>query len=87
ISMSAQAAQVGFAYFLQFIGMISVYLAVFNILPIPSLDGGRLLFLAIEKIKGSPVNPKIEQNITVAFFGALILLMIYVTVKDIIKIF
>jgi regulator of sigma E protease len=87
VSLSAQAAQVGFAYFLQFIGMIAVYLAVFNILPIPSLDGGRLLFLAIEKIKGSPVNPKIEQNITVAFFGALILLMIFVTIKDIIRIF
>ena len=87
ISMSAQAAQAGLAYFIQFIGMIAVYLAVFNILPIPSLDGGRLLFLAIEKIKGSPVNPKIEQNITVAFFGTLILLMIYVTIKDIIRIF
>jgi len=87
VSLSAQAAQAGFAYFIQFIGMIAVYLAVFNILPIPSLDGGRLLFLAIEKIKGSPVNPKIEQNITVVFFGALILLMIYVTIKDIIRIF
>jgi regulator of sigma E protease len=87
ISLSAQAAEAGVAYFLQFIGMIAVYLAVFNILPIPSLDGGRLLFLAIEKIKGSPVNPKIEQNITVAFFGALILLMVFVTIKDIIRIF
>jgi regulator of sigma E protease len=87
ISLSAQAAEVGFAYFLQFIGMIAVYLAVFNILPIPSLDGGRLLFLAIEKIKGSPVNPKIEQNITVAFFLVLILLMAFVTIKDISKFF
>jgi regulator of sigma E protease len=86
-SLVNQAAQVGFTYFLQFIAMIAVYLAVFNILPIPSLDGGRLLFLAIEKIKGSPVNPKIEQNITVAFFGVLILLMIYVTIKDIRRIF
>jgi len=82
-----QAAQVGLTYFLQFIAMIAVYLAVFNILPIPSLDGGKLLFLLIEKIKGSPVNPKIEQNITAAVFGVLILLMIYVTIKDIIRIF
>jgi len=86
-SLVTQAAQVGFTYFLQFIGMIAVYLAVFNILPIPSLDGGRLLFLAIEKIKGSPVNPKIEQNITAVVFGILILLMIWVTIKDIIRIF
>jgi len=86
-SLVSQAAQVGFTYFLQFIAMIAVYLAVFNILPIPSLDGGRLLFLAIEKIKGSPVNPRIEQNINAAFFGVLILLMIWVTIKDIIRIF
>jgi len=82
-SMVAQAAQAGFSYFLQFMAMISIYLAVFNILPIPSLDGGKLVFLTIEKIKGKPVSPKIEQGITVAVFGTLIILMIIVTAKDI----
>jgi regulator of sigma E protease len=84
-SLVAQAAQVGFAYFLQFIAMISIYLAVFNILPIPSLDGGKLVFLLIEKLKGKPVSPKVEQAVTGAVFGVLILLMIFVTAKDIIR--
>ncbi len=86
-SLMTQAAQVGVNYFLQFVAIISVYLAIFNILPIPALDGGKLLFLGIEKIKGSPVNQKIEQNITTAFFGLLILLMILVTIKDIARLF
>ncbi len=82
-----QAAQVGINYFLQFIAMIAVYLAIFNILPIPALDGGKLVFLVIEKVKGSPVNQKIEQNITAAFFTLLILLMIWVTIQDITRLF
>ena len=86
-SLMNQAAQVGINYFLQFIATISIYLAIFNILPIPALDGGRLLFLGIEKIKGVPVNQKIEHNITAAFFALLILLMIWVTVKDVVRLF
>lgn len=82
-----QAARVGISYFLQFIAMISVYLAIFNILPIPALDGGKLLFLGIEKIKGRPLNQKFEIRITTFFFVLLVILMILVTVKDIIKIF
>lgn len=86
-SLIIQAAQVGLNYFLQFIAIISVYLAIFNILPIPALDGGKLLFLVMEKIKGRPVNQKIEQSITTAFFAILILLMIWVTIKDISRLF
>ena len=86
-SLLSQAAQVGINYFLQFIAIISVYLAVLNILPIPALDGGKLLFLGIEKIRGNPVNQKIEQNLTTAFFVLLIALMIWVTIKDITRLF
>ncbi len=82
-AMVAQAVQVGLSYYLQFIAIISIYLAIFNLLPIPALDGGRLLFLGIEKIKGCPVNPKIEQNITAIFFVLLIALMLWVTIGDI----
>ncbi|PIP24404.1 MAG: hypothetical protein COS25_02880 [Candidatus Nealsonbacteria bacterium CG02_land_8_20_14_3_00_37_10] len=83
----AQAVQVGLSYFLQFIAIIAIYLAIFNLLPIPALDGGRLLFLGIEKIKGSPVNQKIEQNITTGFFILFIALMILVTIKDVARLF
>ena len=86
-SLVAQAVKVGLSYFLQFIAIISIYLAIFNLLPIPALDGGRLLFLGIEKIKGSPVNQKIEQNITAGFFIFFIALMILVTIKDISRLF
>ena len=71
----------GISDFLFFIALISVALALINILPIPALDGGKLLFLIIEKIKGSPINRKIEQNITAGFFVLLILLMLFITVK------
>ena len=77
----------GLVNFLMFLSMISIWLAVFNILPIPALDGGKLLFLAIEKIKGKAVNPKTEQKITLIFFGLLLGLMLFVTIKDIIGLF
>jgi len=82
-----QAAQVGIVYFIQFIAMIAVYLAVFNILPIPALDGGKLLFLAIEKIKGKPVDPMTEQKITAVFFGIFLILMLIISIKDIGRLF
>jgi len=86
-SLMTQAAHLGLTYYLQFIALISIYLAIFNILPIPALDGGKLLFLGIEKVRRKPVSQKIEQSITSIFFALLIALMIWVTIKDIIRIF
>lgn len=82
-----QVSQLGINYFLQFLGMIAIYFAIFNILPIPALDGGKLLFLGIEAIRKKPVSEKIEQNVTTAFFALLIALMILVTIKDISRLF
>lgn len=82
-----QASNMGVIYFLQLIAVISVFVALFNILPIPATDGGKLLFLIIEKIKGKPLNQKIVQNIELAFFSLLIILMIFVTYKDIQRFF
>lgn len=67
--------------------LLSINVGFINILPFPAFDGGHILFLLIEKIKGSPVNPKIENIIHTIGFGFLILLMIYITIKDIIKLF
>ena len=86
-SLFNQAGQMGVNYFLQFIAVISVYIALFNILPIPAVDGGKLLFLIIEAIRKKPISPKIEQNITTFFFALLIMMMIWVTIKDISRIF
>jgi len=85
--LMAQASQLGVNYFLNFLGLIAVYLAIFNALPIPAVDGGKLLFLGIEGLRRKPVPQKIEQNITTAFFLALIILMVFVTIKDVARLF
>lgn len=86
-SLTGQAARVGFNYLLQFMAMISINLAVLNIIPFPALDGGRALLLVVEKIKGSPVHKEVEGWINVAGFYLLIALMLYITYKDISKFF
>ncbi len=86
-SLTGQAAQVGFNYLLQFVAMISINLAVLNIIPFPALDGGRVMLLVVEKIKGSPVHKSVESWMNVAGFYLLVALMIYITYKDIAKFF
>lgn len=63
--------------------LISMNLAILNILPIPALDGGHLMFLIIEKIMGKPLNEKVIEVISTVFFSLLIILMIYVVFNDI----
>jgi len=83
--ITAQASSMGFVYLLQLLALISLNLTVINIFPFPALDGGRLLFLGIEKIKGSPLNPKFEKWANAVGFALLIFLMVAITIKDIIK--
>lgn len=85
--IAGSAAKFGFVYFLSFIAFLSVNLAIINILPFPALDGGRLLFLLIEKIKGSPVSPKISSVVHGAGMAILLTLMLMVTYRDILKLF
>ena len=81
------AASIGWQSVLNFAGFISVNLGVMNLLPIPALDGGRILFLIIEKIRGKKMNPDREGMVNFVFFALLILFMIFVTFSDIKKIF
>jgi len=85
--LNFQMLQLGINYFLNFIVVVSIALAVCNLLPIPSLDGGKLMFLIIESIKGSPVNPKIENTITSVMFILLLGAMVFITYKDILGFF
>lgn len=87
VDLFRQASQVGISFFLQFIAIISIYVALFNILPIPSVDGGKFLFLMIEAIRKKPVSQKTEQKITTVCFGLLLILMVFVTIKDVVRIF
>lgn len=85
--LTRDVTRMGFVYILQFTAILSVNLGILNALPIPALDGGRILFILIEKIKGSPLNQKMEQIFHTVFFIALILLMVLVTYNDITRIF
>jgi regulator of sigma E protease len=81
-TMTGQYARMGFVYLLQFVALLSLNLAVVNFLPLPALDGGRIIFLLIEKIKGSPVKREVEGTVHNIGFIALILLVIAITFKD-----
>jgi regulator of sigma E protease len=69
----------------EIIALISINLAIFNMLPIPALDGGRLMFLLIELVRKKPIAPKYEGYVHAAGFVLLIGLMIVVTFSDIVK--
>lgn len=80
--------KMGINYFLFLVALLSTALALANILPIPALDGGKIVFLTIEAVRGKPINYKLEQRISSVFFALLIFLMIFVTVKfDIPRVF
>lgn len=82
-----RAVEQGMGNFLYLVAVISIYLALFNILPIPVVDGGKLMFLGIEKLRGKPLNNKVEQRVGAFFFALLLVLMIWITIKDIAKLF
>ena len=84
--MTGQFARLGLVRLMQFVAMLSINLAILNFLPFPALDGGRVLFLFIEKIKGKPVNREVEGIIHTIGFALLMALVVLVTYKDIAKI-
>lgn len=86
-NLTGQAARIGLNYLMQFTALISINLAILNIIPFPTLDGGRAVLIIAEKFKGKPVNKKVEQTINTVGFALLITLMIYVTIKDVTRLF
>ena len=70
-----------------FLMMLNVYLGLFNLLPLPALDGGRLVFLVYEMTTRRRANPKIEATVHMVGIMALLLVMVLVTYKDIAKLF
>ncbi len=84
-SIVGTAAKTGFVSVLSLLALISVNVGFINLLPIPAFDGGHILFLIIEKIKGSKVNPKVENTIHTVFFVLLMALMLYITFNDILR--
>lgn len=86
VGLVEEASQFGLTSLLLFTALISVNLAVINLLPFPALDGGRLLFVAIEVVKGSPIKPVWVARLNTLGFFLLIALMVAVTWSDIAKI-
>lgn len=82
-TLTGEVARMGFVYLMQFTALLSINLAILNFLPFPALDGGRVLFLIIEKFKGSPVKQELENIIHSIGFALLMLLVLVVTYKDI----
>ena len=80
-----EASDLGFSYLLTITAIISINLAVINLVPFPALDGGRLLFVAIEAIIRRPINPNIVKWTNILGFVFLMLVMLLVTGNDILK--
>ncbi|MFA5634184.1 MAG: site-2 protease family protein, partial [Candidatus Dojkabacteria bacterium] len=85
--LTGDMARMGIVYLIHFTALLSLNLAIINILPFPALDGGRLLFLLIERIKGSPIKQSVEALLNNFGFMLLMLLVVFVTFKDIIGLF
>ena len=83
IHVIGQAAHQGFAQLVFLTGYISLNLGFFNLLPIPALDGSKLVFIAIEKIRGKKIPKNMEEKITTAGFVFLMAIILIVSVKDI----
>lgn len=81
------ASSQGLSSLLTITALISINLALINVLPIPALDGGRLLFVLIEAVTRKPIKPIVANAINTIGFGFLILLMVVVTASDVFKLF
>ncbi len=80
--ITRKVAQLGIVYILQFMALLSTSLAIFNLLPVPVLDGGHVLFLLIEKIKGKPLSPRMQDIATQVGLYLLIALMLFASYGD-----
>jgi regulator of sigma E protease len=85
VGLVGDAARIGITHLLTFTAFISINLAIINLVPFPALDGGRLLFVAIEAIIRRPIKHSVANALNLVGFALLMLLMIIVTYKDIAK--
>lgn len=86
-SQTSQVSQMGFTYVLAFLAMISINLGIVNLIPIPGLDGGKLLLNLIELFRGKPIAEEHEAIVDLIGFGLLLILIIAVTGNDIYRYF
>ncbi len=85
VSAIGQASKLGLSSLLLMAAFIAINIGVFNLLPLPILDGGRILFTVIEGLIGRPINNKVLTGLMVACVVFFVFLMVYVTYNDIFK--
>ncbi|NQG97883.1 RIP metalloprotease RseP [Streptococcus suis] len=86
-SVSAQAAESGWTNVLQLMAALSINLGIFNLIPIPALDGGKIVMNILEAIRKKPLKPETESYITLAGVAIMVVLMLVVTWNDIMRVF
>ncbi len=87
IQLVGQAATFGLANVLNFMAVLSLDLGLINLLPVPALDGSRLVFLGLEGVRGRPINPEKENFVHLIGFALLMGLLILITYNDLVRIF
>jgi regulator of sigma E protease len=85
VQLVGQAVEFGLASVLNFAAILSLNLGLINLFPIPALDGSRLIFLGLEKLRGQPLQPDKENFIHFVGFFLLIALMLLITYQDIVR--
>ena len=86
-SIVGESSKAGIANILYLMAFLSINVGFINLLPIPAFDGGHILFIIIEKLKGSPIKPELENKIHAVFLILLMLLMVVITINDIMRLF
>ena len=86
-SVVGEMKKLGANALLYLLALLSINVGIMNILPFPAFDGGRVLFLIIEKIRRKPIDQKTENIIHSVGFALLMLLIIVITINDVIKLF
>ncbi len=86
-SIVGEQSKTGVANVLYLVAFLSINVGFINLLPLPAFDGGHILFIIIEKIKGTPVSPELENKIHAIGLMLLMLLMVVVTINDILRLF
>ncbi|MGN1120131.1 MAG: site-2 protease family protein [Oscillospiraceae bacterium] len=85
VSTVSQSVSYGFSTFAYFVSLISINVGVFNLLPIPALDGCRFLFLLVEAVRRKPTRPEVEGMVHFVGFALMMVLMLVVTVNDVMR--
>jgi regulator of sigma E protease len=86
-NVAGQAAHAGFGFYIEVLAFISLSLGVMNLLPIPVLDGGQLLYYSLEVLTGRPLSARIGEIAQVAGFGLMLMLMALAVFNDLVRFF